>query len=146
MALICYVDTSALVKKYCEEIGSERLKSILQEAKVILTSTLTELELTSTIERMKHEAKLTSPDYRRVMRGVESDLSSEVISLITLDPAILSLAKGLIKKRRLRVPDSIQLASAVRAQEKAGERLRFVCSDHQLLEAARLEGLEGINP
>ncbi len=119
---------------------------ILLEAKSVITSVITALELTAAVERAKRESKLLSPDYRKMVATMDEDLRTGVIGLITLDSPILSLAKELIKRRRLRVQDSIQLASAVKAHKKAPGSLRFVCSDHALLEAARLEGLQIVDP
>ena len=139
--MIAYVDSSALVKKYVEERGTDRTRRWLEEAESISTSLLTPLELTSFLERSKREAKIDSPTYRRLKATIEQDLFDGVILLIGIDLDIIRLASRLIRQRRLRVQDAVQMASALKAYKESEQEVEFICADHSLLEAARLEGL-----
>lgn len=140
--MILYADTSALAKKYNKEIGSEDVRRLIDESVSILTSTLTELELTSAIERAKREGRIDSPSYRAIYASIEHDVRSGAVSLVSIQGEIIQDAKRLIRQRRLRVQDSIQLASALAARRSADSEIIFLCADRALLEAARLEGLK----
>ena len=140
--MIAYIDTSAFTKKYLEEIGSRHLDSLLLEAKHLETSVLTELEVVSSIERAKMIKRINSPEYRDIVRRLDQDIQNGRISFMQVEPEHWKTAKRLIKQRRLRVGDAIQLACARDAQERLGDSMQFLCADHGLLEAARLEGLK----
>lgn len=144
--MISYCDTSALAKYYQEEPGSARMKNLMAQSEKIVTSALTELELTSFVERSKRERRIDSPTYRTIYGAIEKDIRSGVIGLVEIESAILKNAKQVLRQRRLKVQDSIQLATALAVHKRSGGAVDFICSDHALLEAARLEGLRVIDP
>jgi len=140
--MIAYIDTSALVKNYIEENGSRLLRTLFLEIEHLESSILTELELTASIERSKAIRRIDSPRYREIFQRIEKDIRKLPISFIQVEPEHWKVAKRLIKQRRLRVGDAIQLACALASQKEWGSSLQFLCADHSLLEAARLEGLK----
>ncbi len=142
--MIHYFDTSALVKKYSEETHSDKVRSAIEESHLILTSAFTELEMTSWIERSKKGGNMDSPTYRLIVGNLEKDLRKSTVNLIAISDPIMREAKRVIKQRRLRSPDAIQLATALHAKEKYQTSFRFVCFDEELNEAARSEGLQGL--
>lgn len=144
--MICYFDTSALVKRYVREAGSEKIEEFIAQAEYLETSALTELELTHFFERAKRERRLDSPIYRKVFGYFERDIRGGVISLVNMDKESWKNAKRLIQQRRLRVADSIQLATAIAANERFRGEIHFVCADEALLQAAKLERLQCLNP
>lgn len=144
--MIYYADTSALLKKYVDELGSDRVQSLLEECDTLWTSALTELELVSAVERAKRERRLDSPNYRYAVAAIEKDLDQEVYSVIAMSAEIFKLAKRLIRQRRLRVQDAIQLASVLVVDRRSQSSVLFLCADRLLLEAARLEGVRCLNP
>ncbi len=144
--MISYLDTSALAKYYHDEPGSTRMQQLISQEGRIVTSALTELELTSFAERLKRERQIDSPAYHLVHRSIEKDIHSGKIGLVEIEAAILKNALRLIRQRRLKVQDSIQLATALAVHKRSDGSMDFVCSDRALLEAARLEGLRVIDP
>lgn len=144
--MICYFDTSALAKRYVMEEGSKRVQELISQADYIETSALSELELTALFERAKREHRIPSPAYRKVMGYVERDIRDGVLSLVNMNKESWAKAKRLIQQRRLRVADSIQLASAIGANLRFLGDLYFVSADQFLLQAAKLEKLQCINP
>lgn len=139
--MILYTDSSALVKKYSEEAGSREVDRLFKTASYVVTSALTDLEMVSFLERAKRETRINSATYREISANIDKDLRGAFISLIDITPPMLKLAKRLIRQRRLRVQDSIQLATALEANKDLFQALCFLCADQALLEAARLEGL-----
>lgn len=140
--MIAYIDSSALVKKYIAEIGSDNLRGLLRHTSSLITSLLTELEMTAFFERSKRESRLDSSLYRQITAAFEKDSRTGNIGFIAIREEIMQTAKRLIKQRRLRVQDAIQLSSALIALKSAGQILHFICADHFLLDAARIEGLK----
>ena len=57
--MICYFDTSALIKNYIEEIGSDTVKTVLDDADEIYVSEICIIECISTIRRMRKEKLIT---------------------------------------------------------------------------------------
>ena len=139
--MIAYIDTSALVKCYLKEAGTDETQALLSEMEHLETSILTELELTASIEQARAIKRINSPEYREIIRRLEQDIHRGDISFTQVEPAIWKTAKRLIKQRRLRVGDAIQLACALETQGRLGDSMQFLCADHSLLGAARLEGL-----
>ena len=144
--MIIYCDTSVLAKKYLEEAGRQRVEELLKQTEYLMTSVLTKLELVSMLERAKREGRLDSPSYRQATAHMERDIAYGEINFIMIHEDILNLSMRLIRQRKLRVQDSIQLATALEASKEADSNYSFVSSDHALLEAARLEGLRCIDP
>lgn len=144
--MICYFDSSALVKRYVKEEGSEKVQEIMTQTVYLETSALTELELTHFLERAKRERRIDSPAYRKLASNLERDIRGGVLSLANLNKESWKEAKRLIQQRRLRVADSIQLASALATNIRFQGQIHFVCADQILLQAAKLERLRCLNP
>lgn len=143
--MILYTDTSALVKNYLEEANSRDVRRLIEDSRQIVTSVLTELEVTSTLERAKHGRRINSPSYRTAVESFERDLHREAIALIAISPAIIDDAKQVIKHHRLRPPDAIQLASARHAMKAISPLSEFLCFDEAIVEVAKREGLRCIS-
>lgn len=144
--MIAYIDSSALAKRYISEEGSGAIHSIFEETDYMETSAITELEITGLFERAKREHSLDSPTHRKVMHYFQGDIYNGTLSLVHPSAESWKLAKRLIQQRRLRVLDAIQLATAIASNKRLGGDVDFICSDEQLLEAAKLEGLRCVNP
>ena len=64
-----------------------------------------------------------------------------------LNPAVLESARQLLDRTSLRWPDALQLGAALVAREMfQGTEIIFVSASSSLLEAARAEGMQAINP
>lgn len=143
--VVYYWDTSALLKKYIDEVASSRVKETLSEEKnKVLTAKFTEIEIYSAVERLKKMKQLQSPDYRRIFHDIEKDFLRGVWSIISVCDQHIEKAKKILRQRSLRVGDSIQLATAL-LSAKQFSNITFCSADHKLLEAARLEGLKCID-
>lgn len=139
MAIYC--DTSALAKRYLHEAGSAQVHLLLEAGEDIFTSAMTHLELISAIEIAKRARRITSPDYRTAFANLENDVRKETLTLLDVSPAILQRATPLIRVRRLRAPDAIQLATALELRKRLPLDPPFLCADRHLLTAASKEGL-----
>lgn len=139
--MICFADTSALMKRYCVEPGSEQLREYLLHAEYCYASAFSQLELVAAIEFAKRQRRINSPEYRGITAKLEADIRRGLYSLIDVNADILQRAMPIIRVRRLRAPDAIQLSTALEIQKRVDSELQFLCADHHLLTAARAEGL-----
>lgn len=139
--MIVYVETSALVKCYLDEYGSDQVDTYLEDAEVRLSSGLTQLELIAAIELAKRIRRINSPEYRTKMAAINADITAERISFLSVSSIILKRAIPLIRVHRLRAPDAIQLSTAIESNKGYSGELHFLCADRALLGAARSEGL-----
>ena len=139
-----YLDTSALVKRYVKEDGSEIVGSIVTQQKVIATSKLAYAEMLSALMRKHRAGEIQRKPLDRVIGQFETDWEKLVI--VEFHNELLEIIKSLIEKYPLRGADAVHLSSAMWLQESTKTRLTFVTSDISLLSAARAEDLEIINP
>lgn len=139
--MIIYCDTSILAKRYIEEKGSHEVKKLLEQATEIVTSALSELELCSFTERCKKTSRIPSPACRRMVAAIDKDFKEEAFNIVEISREIFLLAKQIIRRRYLRPPDAIQLATASDFNRRLHGQMLFCCADQTLLHVAPLEGL-----
>ena len=142
-----YLDTSALLKLYVEEVGTERVARAVEEAEDgrIVILDLTPVEARSAIRRREREGDIASADADRVLRQIEDDASA----LFLVQPstsAVIEEAARLIDRHPLRAYDALQLAGCLVVRAGMPEPVTFVCADARLCEAAASEGLTTLNP
>jgi len=142
--MMLYVDSSALVKKYVEETGSDRVLKLMARSGFVVTSKLAYPELLAGLSRKKREKGITEKDHRDALADFESDWNAFLI--IEFQDELLAVIKQLTMKHALKGADLVHLASALWIQKAAKEKVTFVASDIQLLRAAKAEKLEVTNP
>lgn len=145
--MISIFDTSALFKKYVDEPGSASILTFINESDLIYASSLVKLEICSTLEVSKNTSRINSPTYRAAFKMLEKDFNENYIRKIDITEKVITKAFRLIRQRRLRAPDAIQLASALELREQIKETtVTFICSDQRLIDAAKLESMKVFNP
>ncbi len=142
--MMLYIDSSALVKKYVQEPGSDSASKLLAQSGMTVTSKLAYPEILAGLNRKRRERGITEKDYRDALSDFESDWLALLI--IEFQNELLPLIKQLTTKYALKGADSVHLASALWIQKAAKDKVSFVASDIQLLRAAKMEKLEIINP
>ena len=139
-----YLDSSALVKRYIQEDGTDVVKSILAGDDLITTSKLSYPEILSALMRKVRAGEIE----RKTFNGIVDMLDKDWGYFLVLDfhNDLLQIVKMLIGKHPLKAADAIHLSSALwlKASSKAG--VTFVASDSSLLKAARTEKLQVMNP
>ncbi|TVR90562.1 MAG: PIN domain-containing protein [Spirochaetaceae bacterium] len=136
----CYFDTSALIKNYIEETGSETVSNLLNAADAVFVSELTLTECFSTLRRLLLEARISENAYAHVKDEIRRDFA--YFTRVDIGEALPECEK-LIDLHQLKTLDSIQLASSLRVRT---EIRYFVCCDQRLLTAAVKEQLSTIDP
>lgn len=139
-----YLDTSALVKKYAVESGTEEVRALLKNEDTVITSKLTYAELCASFARKLREGNMGKGAYSRAWESFLNDW--EVFTLVEVREEIFPLIHKLTQTHPLRGADAIHLSSALWVGEEIGQPLKFVASDSLLLNAAIKEGLDVMNP
>lgn len=140
--MILFLDTSALVKLYIAEEGSEVLCARVGRAAVAV-SNLAYAEAHATFARRLREGLLDDAEHRRVAEQFEEDWQAMI--RVSLGEDVLTRVPGLCLDHPLRGGDTVQLASASLLRNEGAEVI-FAASDRKLLEAARAEGLRVFDP
>jgi len=141
--LILFLDTSALVKLYIAEFGSERMREFVARGEPMAVSALAFAEMHATFSRRRREGLLLASELEQIQLSFAADW--ETLLQVPLGAAVLKRVPRLCESHPLRGADAVHLASALLLQEEGLETV-FACSDHRLLEAAATEGLATFNP
>ncbi len=139
-----YFDSSALVKKYVRESGSEKVFDLAAEADMLVTSKLTYPEIHSGIGRKRREKGIAEKDSKAALDMFESDWAAFLV--IEFQDELLPVIKQLSSRHALKGADLVHLASVLWFRKAAREKITLVASDLQLLRAAKAEKIEVINP
>lgn len=131
-----FLDSSALVKLYVEEVGSDRVGTIVADEGEIFISRLAIVEIVSALVRRARAGDISTQEVEATLDGLRDDCERD-FAIVELERAVLERAASLARRWALRAADSIQLACAMIAF--AGQPGRFVCADKELNAAARLE-------
>jgi hypothetical protein len=147
---IYYLDSSAVVKRYVAEIGSEAIRAICTSAEnTLFLSELTLVEVSSAFARRAKGGGISDEDRQSYLDLFIGDCARDY-ALIPADRRAIDRAVGLAQAHALRGYDALQLACALLASDlltAAGVGpVRFLSADDELLDAAAAEGLDGADP
>jgi uncharacterized protein len=143
-----YLETSALVKLYVREPGSERLLRLAARVNNhrFAVLALSRVEMHSAIRRRQREGDIDAAIADRLLSQFEQHLESRFIKQL-LNDQVIDLATSLVQRNALRAYDAVQLAGCLVLKENsASDEPSFVCSDQRLLQAAEMEGLGCLDP
>ena len=145
-----FLDTSALVKRYHTEVGTTKVRTILNEPNAEhFIARLTTVEILSGFAIKVRTGVLSSTDFHRLRGLFLADVKRRLLRPVRALNADYQLAGDLIIKhgmsRQVRTLDGLQLAIALRVH-RATSFDHFVCADQRLCDLATLEGLAVINP
>jgi len=142
-----YLDTSALVKLYVQEPGTARLLEIasnLTENRIAL-SAITPIEARSAVRRRERAGDIDPITARQILDRMQRHLETRFVRQ-ALNEMVLDGALEMIDRYALRAYDAVQLSGCLTLQTVGAESPTFVCSDQQLLDAARSELLTVLDP
>lgn len=144
-----FLDSSALVKRYHREEGSEAVERLLAvPGERFLVSRLAIVEVTSSFARLVREKSLSADDLAKLVARMEDDVAGGVFAVVAVSSMRLADAATLIATQGLTIPlrtlDAIHLATALAIHGRS--RLAgFVAADRKLLAAAEACGLGAID-
>jgi predicted nucleic acid-binding protein len=150
-----YLDTSALVKYYIVEMGTDWVRSLVdrrdagQWVDVVSTSTLTWAEMISAFSRRYRSKGISANWYAALIDRFLTDGRTHY-SRLPVNDAIVNQAIELIRRHPLRAYDAVQLATALRLDQVLRDNrllpVTFVSADGALCDVAKAEGLAAANP
>ncbi len=137
--MILYLDTSALVKMYVQEPGTEITHDLVLRADACATSSIAYAETRAALARRHREGVLGPSAMSQIKSALLDDWQRLFVVPVTL--VIAKLAGDLAELHALRGMDAVHLATALWLQEQQPGRLNFAAWDQRLLEAASRAGL-----
>ena len=138
--MIIYLDTSALVKLYIEEDGSDVVNNLKNKADILSTSGIAYAETLSAFVRCQDEKVLSKNNYDKCITSLKSDWEMYVV--IEVSEKVVQIAGELIENHRIRSFDSIHLACAIVLRKEVDQSIDFMCWDNRLSKAAKKEGFK----
>lgn len=103
------------------------------------------LEVYSAIKRRARAGALSANDANAALEILRIEAARMVQE--PLNPAVLESARQLLDRTDLRWPDALQVGAAIVAREMfQGMEIVFVSASRHLLEAARAEGFNVLDP
>jgi predicted nucleic acid-binding protein len=151
MVSVAYFDTSALLKRYVSEKGSDWINTLLSSphAPAAFISRLTVIEATCAFARRLREGTLLPVAHAKALLAFDYDITYRY-NLVDVMSVTIDAARQLVNKHPLRAYDAVQLATAWlsnRTMLRAGKPpLTFISADDRLLAIAQAEGLLTDNP
>jgi predicted nucleic acid-binding protein len=148
-----YLDASALVKRFRQELGSEVVNDTIDHVSAhdprrLVVSALTTLETLSIFNRRRNEAQIPLPIFILSLRGVIGEIKRFSHYLIVDDHLLISSAQYTIK-HNINSADAVHLTVLLALQETLRQNdAELVCmvADKRLARAARTEGITVVDP
>ena len=142
-----FLEATAFAKLFVREPGTDALIRLMEsmEDNHKLISAATPLEVYAAIRRRERAGQIAPEAAVTALELLRIEAARMVQQ--PLNPAVLEAARQLLDRTTLRWPDALQLGAALTARDMfPGTEVTFVTASAPLLEAARAEGLEAIDP
>ena len=142
-----FLEATAFIRLFVQQPGTAGLIRLLEplEDNRKLISASTPLEVYAAIRRGEHSGIIAPDDAAAALESLRHEAARTVQQ--PLNPAVIEAARQLIDRTGLRWPEAIQLGAAITARDMfQGAAIVFVSASAALLEAARAEGFEFLDP
>lgn len=138
--MILYCDTSALLKLYILEAGSDVVKARVAAAEAVAVCRIAWAEAHAALSRRAREV----PEDARVIEEAKAALARDWPRLVVLEvtQALVERAGDYADTFSLRGYDSVQLAAAFETGRIAQVPVCFACFDVRLNKAAKVLGMD----
>src|SRR3990172_12925951 len=110
-----YLDTSALIKRYISETGTEDVRAWIRAAEAISLSTMTRAETTAGLTRLQSRGILTQENYMTALEQFRLDW--EWYQRLPINEELIARADFIACQHGLRGYDAVHLAAALVWQE-----------------------------
>jgi len=144
----CYfLESTAFAKLFVRESGTDTLIRLMEtvEDNRKLIAACAPLEVSAAIRRRERAGDISATDAAAAFEILRIEAARMVQE--PLNPAVLEAARQLLDRTKLRWTDALQLGAALVAREMfRGTEIIFVSASQALLEAAKAEGLQALNP
>lgn len=129
-----FFDTSAFVKRYVEEPGTEKVLEICEQTEELVLCVICFPEMISTLNRLVREGKLQDRDYQQLRDLILKEI--EDVEICYLTPEVVTQTIRCLENNVLRAMNAVHLGCALVVEPDL-----FVSSDQRQIEAAAKEGL-----
>ncbi len=138
-----YIDSSALIKRYLPEPGSDEVEQLIVGRTDLLISELVITEIVSALSRRRREEAILATDAGSVYSALLEDSEAGYFGRIPLSPDTHRTAERLLllSSIPLRSLDALHLALGM-----AGQSRTIITFDSRLFEAATIAGLRAHTP
>jgi uncharacterized protein len=129
-----FFDSSALVKRYVPEKGTDAVLSLCEGARELGLSVFCYPEIVSALCRLRRERRIGGLDYIAAKQGIALDLQDATLCNITETTVLHTVL--LLEENTLRAMDAFHIAAALEWKADL-----FVSSDTHQIKAAKKAGL-----
>ena len=146
--MLYYLDSSAVVKLYIREIGTERMLQLAapNAGHQLAVLSLAQVEVRSALRKLQRAGRISGRLADELLAAFQRHLESKFIRQVLTD-AILDLACELLDRHSLTSFDAVQLAGYFAVRSAAGDDVPiFACADRDLLAAAEADGVPVLDP
>ena len=137
--MILYLDTSAWLKLYVDERGTQEVIAAVQSAELVAISRIAYAEARAALARVLREKRTTHAEHRKRIAALNADYVE--ILKVEVSDEVVRQAGALAESHALRGFDAIQLASASWLARKTRKPVRLLAFDERVKEAAHALGL-----
>ena len=138
--MILFCDTSALVKLYVREDGTDGMVEQAARSDVVAVCRVAWVEFMSALARRSREQPQDAGALAEARRRFAADWPHYLKIEVTQD--LVELAGEYADTFALRAYDSVQLAAAQMLHRELPAEVHFACFDARLAKAARVMGIE----
>lgn len=143
-----YLETSALVKLYVQEPGTEHMLSLASSRAghrfAILS--LAQVEFRSALRRRERDGQIPESDADQMIESFQRHAEGRFM-VERFSDFLLDVASMLIDRHGVKAYDAMQLAGYLTLRAKSDIDIPiFVCADRKLLDAAQREGSPTLDP
>jgi predicted nucleic acid-binding protein len=144
---VYYLDTSALVKLYVHEPGTEQMLRLASSASghTLAVLSLARVEFRAAVRQRERAGDVGRDVAEALIARMEHHMRT-VYLVQPVTEAVIEEAAGLVDRHPLRAYDAVQLAGCLSLRTGLREQPSLVCSDRRLLQAAEGEGLTVLDP
>lgn len=136
--MIVYLDTSALLKLYVDEAGSDETWQAVGEHE-LSTCRIAWVEAFAALARREREAPAAGPTWKEARRRLAQDWPA--LHIVDVTQSLAEKAGDLAEAFALRAYGALHLAAAQALHVALREGVSFACFDRRLNRAAQLLGL-----
>ena len=147
----CFFDSSALVKNYADEDGSDFVAGLLDPGtgSEVYVAHISVVEVVAAIRRSVRRGDVDEERARGLIREFRAEVGN-IAHIAAVSEEIIEDAATLAERHVLRAYDAVQLSVALSLNKSRVDRdvapLILVSSDRELNVAAGLEGLDVLPP
>jgi len=138
--VILFCDTSALLKLYIEEPGSDAVKARLHEAQAVAVCRIAWAQAHAALSRRARETPEDAGTLEQAKAALAAGWPRYVV--MEINQAVVERGGDYADTFALRAYDSVQLAAAFETGLIAQTPVRFACFDIRLNKAAKLQGMD----